>query len=411
MRARSTWLENKHEIPRQAATRRQADLYKMNQEHPQPSATDYENGDPDSWAETPVSADKMSVNDEYDGEHVKRNEIGMAEFREDTWKHKDAEKWNDGKKYDNAKVATERKAMAATKLAHVLLRTDNEEAVTDTAVDFMALPSKSLFAALKRLVALSPDSLSKQSKLKRATACTKLAASILGDRVSEKHLGQLASAFMSIDDPTLKSILKTVAVARVAQQEQEEEEEQGSNVAQEEQEEEQEQQSQQQQAQQQEQEEEEQCSVAQQQQQAQQEQEEQECDVAQQEQQGQQEQQALNAEELAILDELLHGEMAEQGVAPAVDPMNAAFGGPVVPECGISFGDEDGCAVLNVVSLDELFADDEEVIAQRQIAAAGSEAHGFARAASTKGAKKLGQVKAAPAKSAANSLESLWDRQ
>ena len=79
MRTRSTWT-NGTETPRQAATQRHADIYTMNQEHPQPKATDYESGDPDSWAESPTT--NKNVEQEYEGDHVKRNEVGFGEFRE-----------------------------------------------------------------------------------------------------------------------------------------------------------------------------------------------------------------------------------------------------------------------------------------------------------------------------------------
>ena len=80
----------------------------------------------------------------------------------------------------------------------------------------------------------------------------------------------------------------------------------------------------------------------------------------------------------------------------------------------ISFDDMDeepaAADASHVASLDDLFADEPEVMAQRQIAAANAEALGFSRTASAKGAKKLGNVKAAPAKAEGDKLEALWDR-
>jgi hypothetical protein len=66
-------------------------------------------------------------------------------------------------------------------------------------------------------------------------------------------------------------------------------------------------------------------------------------------------------------------------------------------------------------SLEALFADDPEVQAQREIMAAGrnqvQRAAGYGdRTASTKGAKKLGSVRAASKAAPEASLESLWDR-
>jgi hypothetical protein len=121
MRARSTWTKPEgNETPRQAATSRHADIYTMNQEHPQPSATDYENGDPDSWNETPTT--NKNVEAEYEGDHVKRNELGFGEFRDDTWKHKDSDKWNDGKKYDNSKTAAATPAPSSRTASSAKLR-------------------------------------------------------------------------------------------------------------------------------------------------------------------------------------------------------------------------------------------------------------------------------------------------
>ncbi len=394
MRTRTTWQNKSDETPRQAATQRKADIYTMNQDHPQPGVTDYESGSPDSWAEGVVTGDKMSVNDEYEGGHVKRNEVGFPEFRDDTWKHKDSDKWNDGKKYDNAKLAAERKAVAAERVARALLRTNNEKLVEETAVELMALSPKSLVATLKRIEMVSPDSLSDEAKYKRAYACTKLAASVLGESAREDHVERLASHFMSIDDPTLKSILKTVAAARVAQ---EQEQEEAASVAQE-----------------QEEEEEETAPVAQ--------------DTQSQEECMSQEQVGLSAEEMAMLDGLLHeegcpapapvpptgGSLVELFEAAPAPAPTAPMAPMMASNLDISFDEEDEAeptdAVANVASLDDLFADDPEVVAQRQIASANAEALGFSRTASAKGAKKLGQVKATPAKAEIDKLEAIWER-
>ena len=385
MRKRTTWQNKSDETPRQAATQRKADIYTMNQDRVQPGVTDYESGSPDSWGEGVVPGDKMSVNDEYEGGHVKRNEIGFPEFRDDTWKHKDADKWNDGKKYDNSKLAAERKAVAAERVARALLRTSNERLVEETAVEFMALSPKSLVATLKRLEMVSPDSLSDDAKYKRAYACTKLAASVLGSSARENHVEKLASHFMSIDDPTLKSILKTVAASRVAQEEEGTQQEEGDDAP---------------------------------------------MSMQSQEECMSQEQVGLPAADLALLEALLHDEQQEHcPAAPAAggDSLTQLFeappaAAPAAPMMAsqkrsgfdISFdGDDDAesaDAIANVASLDDLFSDEPDVVAQRQIASANADALGFARTASSKGAKKLGQVKASPAKAEGDKLESLWDR-
>ncbi len=429
MRQRTTW-KTSSETPRQAATSRQADIYDMNTDRAQPSATEYENGDPDKWAETPVPGDKMNVNDEYEGDHVKRNEIGLGEFRDDTWKHKDSDNWNGKGKYDNAKLSSERKAMAAERIARTLLRTDNEQLVEAATFDFMNMPAKVMVATLDRLHAASVEGLSKESKFKRAYACTKLAARMIGEK-DEKGVEVLARTLMTIDDPTLKAIIRSVAASRVAEEQeqetktsQEQQEAAVKPVAQEQQEAQQEQAQQEEQAQA--------KPIAQQEEQAapaapvaQQE------EQAQQQEQAQQEEQAMLApEDMALLDEMLQHEMGEcapgaappAAAAPAQDSLQALFEAPPAPAptspmmaaakrggVEISFdGDVDGSSE-HIASLDDLFADDPEVQAQRQIAATAAESLGFARTASA-GAKKLGQVRAAPATTEIEKLSHLWER-
>jgi hypothetical protein len=186
----------------------------MNQEHPQPSAVDYESGDPDAWAETPTT--NKNVEAEYEGDHVKRNEVGFGEFRDDTWKHKDADQWGGGGKYDN-KTAAERKASAAERLARALLRTNNEKLIEEQAVTLMGMPSKHLAATLRRMDQVSPDALPKEAKYKRALACCKLAARVLPEETEEKFVESLATTLMTIDDPTLREMLRVTAAAdRVA---------------------------------------------------------------------------------------------------------------------------------------------------------------------------------------------------
>jgi len=428
MRERTTWQNKPSETPRQAATQRQADIYTMNQEHPQPTPVDYENGNPDTWAETPVPGEKMTVNDEYEGGHVKRNELNFGEFRDDTWKHKDSDHWHGKGKYDNAKVSAERKAQAAERVARVLLRTSNDQRIEAAALELMALPDKNLVATLKHIDSVSPDALSPDAKRKRAFACTKLAARLLGEEAKEEHVEHLATAFMSIDDPTLKTILKIVATSHVAQEQEEQEEEQEGSKTSQQQEEEQQQQQQGQQQQQQ----------GQEQQQAQQQQGQQEEITSQQQQQGQQQEEqeeeitsqqeayghGLSPEEHALLDSMLKEECGPG------DELTAIFEAPAQPAPAmpamaagpdVSFDDDDDDAGTTTTAasgdeLGDLFGDDPEVQAQRQIKAAEQEQvareGGFAvgRTASAKGAKKIGQVQRGKAPTADQALEALWDR-
>lgn len=235
-RQRSTWKSN-----HQAASSRTADVYTMNQDHPQPSPVDYENGDPDSWAETPTK--NGNINKTYDGDSEARNEIGLGEFSPDTWDHKGTGPWGDSSgKYDNQRPinASTRKAAAAERVAGALLRTANSELIEQQALDLMAMPDNILVATLKRLDQVSPDSLSKEAKLRRSYACCKLAAAALPEKVSFKTEGdwtksvhQMASTFASLDDPTLKSLLRQAAAAAklVVASEEEEEEETGDTAS------------------------------------------------------------------------------------------------------------------------------------------------------------------------------------
>jgi hypothetical protein len=518
MRTRSTWLGNRAETPRQAATQRQADIYKMNQEHPDAGPIDYENGDPDSWAESWHGYG--DVEEEYEGGHVKRNELNFAEFRDDTWKHKDSDNWHSGKgTYDNVKdgeghfppntsgkstgekagrtyeaaggaakpaVASdnerrahaERKAKAVERIVRSMLRTSNDNLITDVAVGLMGMPDRTVVAVLKALDLVSPDALDKENKLRRSLACTKLAARIVGENVPDKVLETLASTLMTLDDPTLKSILKQVAAAaRVAQEQEEQEEEQQGHTGQQQQQQGQQQQEgqqqqgqqgfrsqQQQQGQQEQQGQQGQQQMMGQQEQEQQGQQQQEGGFLSQQrfmqQQGQQEQQGqqqmmgqqeqeeeqhhmgadLPAAELQMLDQMLKEELGPQGAAGG-DDLSALFqaapqAAPTMPGVAsaspeIDFDDEDemeapvtGIAASQVAStgdaeLDNLFGDNEEVQAQRQIKAAemeqqqrelGQFAPAMGRTASVKGAKKIGQVQRGKPATVDQALENLWDR-
>jgi hypothetical protein len=520
MRTRSTWQGNGAATPRQAATSRTADIYKMNQEHPDASPIDYESGDPDSWAESWHGYGDVEA--EYEGGHVKRNELNFAEFRDNTWKHKDSDNWHSGKgTYDNVKdgegkfentsgkstgekagrtyeagtqggaapsttstiMATdrrdmaERKAKAVERIVRAALRTSNEKLIEDVAIGYMGMPDHVVVATLRALDAVSPDALTQENKMRRALACTKLSARLLGDKATEKQVEVLASTFMTIDDPTLRNILGQLAAARVAQQqddEQEQDDQQGKTgqqqvtgqvqpvgqqqvqgqVAPVGQQQEQQGQQQDQGQQQQSQQEQAQQRFMQQQQQSQQQQGQQQEQQGQQ-QQGQQDQEEgqigipkmghgdLPPAELQMLDQMLREEMGQQGV-PAGDDLTALFeaapapAAPVAPVMAaqgqpggvqIAFDDDDevmqappsGTAAAQVAAqgdeLDTLFGDNDEVVAQRQIKAAEMEQQareggfvGVGRTASSKGAKKIGQVQRGKPASVDAVLENIWDR-
>ena len=213
-RIRSTW-NSKPGLSREAAVSRKADIFTMNQEHPQPSPVDYENGDPDSWGETPTT--NQNVAGDYDGDHVRRNEVGLPEFREDTFKHKDSDKWGGPGKYDNQRMAAERKASLCERIARATLRTSDESLIKAQATDLMALPPKALVATINRLNGLSPASLPKEIRYRRALACAKLAYNMLGDTATENQVEQAGTILASLDDVVLKALLKVASQVKVAE--------------------------------------------------------------------------------------------------------------------------------------------------------------------------------------------------
>lgn len=399
-RIRTTWTKNDGAAPaRQAATSRRADIYTMNQDHPQPGLADYSTGDPDAWAETPT--DNKNVEAEYQGGAVKRNEIGFGEFRDDTFKHKDSEKWNDGKRYDNQRTAAERKAMAAERIARALPLA-SETDVAETAMELMALPPKAMVATLKRLEKKPYEHLSAPARHRRGLACVKLAARTLGysadvtDPVRLAHVRDLGSLYMGLGDDTLKGMLKVVASARVAEDVTDEVQDHSAT-------------------------------------------EDKVEDLAP-ETAGEG---CLPPAESAMLDSMLApAPMAPAPAAPAaivappapaspVDELEAIFqGGAPAPmpapmgmpaaaavasdDSDISFDDEEGedahvAADSDQAELDSIFADHPEVVAQREALAA--QVGGYSpssRTASTKGAKKLGNVQASKATEEDVIARNLW---
>lgn len=406
-RHRTTWNKPGDRTSREAATSRRADPYTMNQDHPQPSPTEYENGDPDSWAETPT--DNQLIYDGYEGGeggHEMRNEVNFVEFKPETFDHKDSKQWKGPGKYDNAKVsATMRKASAAERVARATLRTSNTALIEAQAIDLMSLPDKVLVATLQRLDSVSPDALPKDRKYKRALACCKFAADLLGDAGTQSYVEKIGRVLMSIDDPTLKEMFRLTAAARSAAEAEEEETEEiavSSDM-----------------------EEEEDDSMA--------------DPVAAGSEEG-----CLNPQDLAMLDSMLQQEMGQPGMAPAAPapsgeladlfespaaPAPGAFEAPMMAQAAsnldISFDSDDEDEMPRTASnnsddggLSSLFDDHPEVVAQREVHAAlvdqrvregGYGPVSDVRTASD-GARKLGNVRNSKPTNVDDQLASIWDR-
>lgn len=111
------------------------------------------------------------------------------------------------------RVLAESKAMAIERITRSLLRTSKENLVLEVATSLMGMPDRTVVTCLRALDNISPDALSTESKTKRLLDCTKLAVRLVGDESSDKTIENLSATFMTIDDPTLKSILKQVAAA------------------------------------------------------------------------------------------------------------------------------------------------------------------------------------------------------
>lgn len=427
-RLRTTWTNNDDTKSREAATSRRADIFTMNQEHPQPSPVEYENGDPDSWAETPTG--NQLVYDGYEGGEggsEARNEVNYPEFKPETFNHKDSDKWHGPGKYDNAKVSAAtnavKKANLAKKLAIATLRTSSESLITQQASDFMNLPDPVLVESLRRVNKASFQSLPEEARFKRSMACCKLATKVLSQyEPNEAAVERLARAFMMADDPVLKGILATLAEieasAVVASEDDEEEAEETTSSTQ-----------------------------------VQSSEEEDDCDDT----------ETASAEQTSAVEISMEDDMEEDDsetaacdldpasmdmlnqmitedsgevpapsgsladlFSPAVPAAPAAPAAPapaVVPVASsgveISFGGDDDEGVHTASGagsdLDTLFNDNEEVMAQRDIVAAQREQAaretnyaGVSKVASV-GAKRLGNVQQSADKNG-DTLDKLWDR-
>lgn len=148
MRERSTW--NRDEIKKQASMAKKADPYTLNQEHPQPDFDKYNIGDSSDFAEDVHTPNRWEKEYNSDGT-VKRNELGMPEFLDNTWNHQE--------KTASQEVLL-KKANLCVAVADLMLsgkRVASATAIEDQAVALMYLPDSELIATHARLAADEQD--------------------------------------------------------------------------------------------------------------------------------------------------------------------------------------------------------------------------------------------------------------
>jgi hypothetical protein len=144
MRERTTW--DRDRIASLAAKLAE-DPRAMNQDHlqQQPSATEYETGGPSEFAEdVHESGDTWKA--EYEGDETRRNEIGMPEFRSDTFKAAE----------DHGFLI--KKADLCVDVARALLgKTASDDVLVDQALSFMTLSDSELLKTASRLVSAADE--------------------------------------------------------------------------------------------------------------------------------------------------------------------------------------------------------------------------------------------------------------
>jgi len=154
MRKRTTWVSSKG-----ASEKKAEDPRAMNQDHlqQQPSADKYTIGGPSEFAEdVHPSADTWESEDE--GGETKRNEIGMPEFRDDTFKH--------------AGVDMEtlyKKGNICLRVARHMLPSADDETLEFQAAALMHLPDQDLVETVGRIQTagkVPPEFLEQQEKMK-----------------------------------------------------------------------------------------------------------------------------------------------------------------------------------------------------------------------------------------------------
>ena len=152
--------------PKTGSFGKSADPYLMNQERrpgSEPSVTQYESGNPSTWAEDPQPVDTWKQ--EYE---KGRNEVGMGNFLDSTWKEREQIPPSYDKAASEAlkQAAAERQAAfesarklahKALHLAHAMFPQADEAFIQGQARDFMNMGESSLDATIERIVGASPE--------------------------------------------------------------------------------------------------------------------------------------------------------------------------------------------------------------------------------------------------------------
>lgn len=154
-RERSTW--NVHTIAKRAGMK-VADPYLMNQDHvnQQPSADQYVIGGPSDFAEDPHPSN-TTWEAEYANGQVKRNEIGMPEFRGDTFNHPE--------KTASEEVITKKAALCVAIARKMLPKTASASEIEDQSFSLMYLPDAEVMATYTRLAAQDQEQQEQQGQV------------------------------------------------------------------------------------------------------------------------------------------------------------------------------------------------------------------------------------------------------
>ena len=214
MRERTTW--NRDQI-KSAAMGRRADPYTMNQDHPNPSADKYVNGDPSSWAEDvhPAAGEWEA---EYAGGQVKRNEIGLPDFRPETFKTAEEKEY------------LLKKAAVCEQVARRMLpKTASASMIEDQSLSLMYMPDQELVQTFVRLAGdeegQEQGEEEGQAQQKQAQEQVEGQGEEEGQAQQKEAAAQLQRAIKANDMPAIQSAIQQMVQqaqqqAQLAQQQQ-----------------------------------------------------------------------------------------------------------------------------------------------------------------------------------------------